>query len=306
VADRDIQWMEQTMEVDDKGAKDEAKAQQQKAMPYLVMYSERNMGKRLDLTEAKITMGRSPEADILIDDKRVSKIHCTVQYKNGSIVVEDNNSTNGTFVNGVRITKETLTNNALLQIGATIMKIEFKNKAEVEYEDELLKKATTDALTGVANRHYFMTRSREELSFARRTNILMGLVMMDIDHFKNVNDTYGHQAGDYVLNQFAALVDKNIRGEDILGRYGGEEFVVLMRGEMEPPGAVIFCERIRKTVEAFQFNFNGQIIPVTVSIGVCLKPGKDIETLEDLIAEADKALYRAKQTGRNRVELAQQ
>jgi two-component system, cell cycle response regulator len=297
-----MHWMEQTMEVEDKG--EESKVQ--KAMPYLVMYSERNMGKRLDLTEAKLSMGRAPEADIVIDDKRVSKIHCTIQYRKGSIVVEDNESTNGTFVNGVRIQKETLTANALLQVGATIMKIEFKNQAEVEYEDELLRKATTDALTGIANRHYFMSRAREELSFARRTNILMGMVMMDIDHFKRVNDTYGHQAGDYVLSQFAALVDKNIRGEDILGRYGGEEFVVLMRGEMEPPGAQIFCERIRARVEAFQFMFNGQLIPVTVSLGVCIKPGKDVQSLEELIQEADRMLYKAKQGGRNRVEILTQ
>lgn len=296
---RDPHWMEQTMGIEG----EEESPQVEEAMPYLVMYTERNMGKRLDLSESKVTVGRSPEADITVDDKRVSKVHCTLQYQKGCIMVEDNNSTNGTFLNGQRIDKASVTTGALLQVGGTVMKIEFKNRTEVDYEDELLRKATTDALTGIANRHYFMNRSREELLFVKRANTLVGMVMMDIDHFKKVNDTYGHQAGDYVLSQFASLVDKRIRGEDIFGRYGGEEFAILMRGDMEPPGAKIFCERIRKTIEEFEFSFNGTLIPVTVSIGLCLKNGGDVQTLDELIHDADKALYKAKQSGRNRVEL---
>ncbi len=284
------------------GEEEEPKVEE--TLPYLVMYTERNMGKRLDLSEAKVTIGRSPDADIVIDDKRVSKVHCLVQYQKGAILVEDNNSTNGTFLNGQRIDKASVTSSALLQIGGTVMKIEFKNKAEVDYEDELLRKATTDALTGIANRHYFMNRAREELAFARRGNVLLGMVMMDIDHFKKVNDTYGHQAGDYVLSQFASLVDKRIRGEDLFGRYGGEEFSILMRGSMEPPGAKTFCERIRKTVEEFDFNFNGTSIPVTISIGLALRKGAEIQSLDEFIQAADKALYKAKQSGRNRVEVA--
>jgi two-component system, cell cycle response regulator len=293
--------MEQTMGFE---GEEESQPPVEQVTPYLMMYTERNMGRRLDLTEAKITIGRSPEADIVIEDKRVSKIHCTVQYAKGSIIVEDNQSTNGTFLNGQRIDKASVNTSALLQVGGTVMKVEFKNKSEVDYEDELLKKATTDALTGIANRHYFMSRAREELAFARRTNGLVGLVMLDIDHFKQVNDTYGHQAGDYVLSQFASLVLKRIRGEDIFGRYGGEEFVVLMRGEMEPPGAQIFCERIRKTVEEYPFTFNDQHITVTVSAGLCLRNGGEIKSIDELVQAADKALYRAKMGGRNRIEIA--
>ncbi|MBD3239094.1 MAG: diguanylate cyclase [Chitinivibrionales bacterium] len=296
---RDPHWMEQTMGFEG----DDQEPQVEETLPYLVMYTERNMGKRLDLSEAKVTIGRAPDADIVIDDKRVSKIHCLLQYQKGAILVEDNNSTNGTFLNGQRIDKASVTSSALLQIGGTVMKIEFKNKAEVDYEDELLRKATTDALTGIANRHYFMNRAREELAFARRANVLLGMVMLDIDHFKKVNDTYGHQAGDYVLSQFASLVDKRIRGEDLFGRYGGEEFCILMRGSMEPPGAKTFCERIRKTVEEFDFNFNGTSIPVTVSIGLALRKGADIQTIDEFIQAADKGLYKAKQDGRNRVEV---
>jgi two-component system, cell cycle response regulator len=292
-------WMEQTM-----GYEGEEESRIEKATPYLMMYTERNMGRRLDLTEAKITIGRTPESDIVIDDKRVSKLHCTVQYSKGAIVVEDNNSTNGTYLNGQRIERAQVTSSSLLQIGGTVMKIEFKNKSEVDYEDELLKKATTDALTGIANRHYFMNRAREELAFARRTNILVGMVMMDLDHFKTVNDTYGHQAGDYVLSQFASLVVKKIRGEDMFGRYGGEEFVILMRGEMEPPGAQIFCERIRKTVADFAFTFNDKVIPVTVSMGLCLRNGGEVKSVDELVQIADKALYKAKTSGRNRIETA--
>jgi len=292
--------MEQTMGSDGDG--DAPKIEQ--TTPYLMMYSERNVGRRLDLSESKTTIGRSPEADIVVEDRRVSKIHCSLQYQKGAILVEDNNSTNGTYLNGQRVDKASVAGSALLQVGGTVMKIEFKNKTEVDYEDELVKKATTDALTGIANRHYFALRAKEELAFAKRANSLVGLVMMDLDHFKLVNDTYGHQAGDYVLSQFASLIVKRIRGEDLFGRYGGEEFVVLMRGAMEPPGAQIFCERVRSTVEQYKFNFNGKDIPVTVSIGVTLRNGGEVKSLEELIQLADKALYKAKNAGRNRVEIA--
>jgi two-component system, cell cycle response regulator len=294
---RNAHWAEQTMgfEGEENGPRVES------AMPYLVMYSQRNMGKRLDLSEAQLTVGRSPNADIVVDDRRVSKIHCTLQYRENAIHIQDNDSTNGTFLNGERITNTSITGSALLQIGGTVMKLEFKNKAEVDYEDELLRKATTDALTGIANRHYFMTRAREEIAFARRTNILLGLAMLDIDFFKQTNDTYGHQAGDYVLNQFACLVNKRIRNEDIFGRYGGEEFVILMRGELEPPGAKTFCERVRAVVEQFDFRFNETHMPITVSIGLCLRRGGEVQTLDEFINAADKALYRAKSEGRNRV-----
>jgi diguanylate cyclase (GGDEF)-like protein len=126
--------------------------------------------------------------------------------------------------------------------------------------------------------------------------------MLDIDLFKNVNDTFGHQAGDYVIHQLSVLISKEKRTEDLFGRYGGEEFIVLLRGDLNAEGANIFCERVRNTIENYKFQFDDKKIPVTVSLGFCLENGKDIKSLDDLILRADQALYRAKQNGRNRVE----
>ncbi|MFC1883464.1 diguanylate cyclase [Thermodesulfobacteriota bacterium] len=270
--------------------------------PYLVAFTGKKGLKRYKIKEGRMTLGRSSRADIVLKDNRISGIHCIIENSRGKIYFEDQGSTNGTYKNGIKIKREPVTTNSNLQIGRTVMKIEFKNESEIEFENELIRKATTDPSTGILNRSYFMVRANEEIALAARTDSPVGLIMMDIDSFKKVNDTYGHQAGDYVINQLSMLINLQRRTEDLFGRYGGEEFVILIRGNFDQETAMLFCERIRKSVEIYEFNYDGATISVTVSLGLCLEYGSKIHSLDDLISRADEALYKAKKNGRNRVE----
>jgi len=275
-----------------------------KKSPYLVVYIGRDAGKRFELqTGRTLSIGRSAEADVTINDDRISRFHCAVDCTEEEITAEDLQSKNGTFVDGETITKQPITTESSIQIGQTVMRIEYKDKSEIQYEDELFRNATTDSVTGIPNRHYFVSRSREELPLARRTNAPVALVMLDIDFFKKINDTVGHQAGDYVLSQCASLISADKREEDLLGRYGGDEFILMIRGKITQSGVRDFCERVCTAVNDFTFCFDNKDIPVTLSIGVCFAPPGTFVELDELIGRADRALYAAKEKGRNAIEV---
>jgi diguanylate cyclase (GGDEF)-like protein len=143
-----------------------------------------------------------------------------------------------------------------------------------------------------------------EFAFAVRHNALLSLIIFDIDRFKDINDNYGHLAGDHVLASLARLLSPVVRSEDVFARYGGEEFVIMSRST-DPPSASVVSERVRQRVESHSFEFEGKSIPITVSLGVAGMPHPDIKTPDDLIARADKSLYEAKRGGRNRVVSAE-
>jgi diguanylate cyclase (GGDEF)-like protein len=181
------------------------------------------------------------------------------------------------------------------------MKLEYKFQSEVEFEETIMQNATIDSLTEAYNRGFFMKRAEEELSMAKRTKTARCLMMVDVDFFKMVNDTYGHPAGDFVLQSLAALIEHQKRKEDVFGRFGGDEFIVMLRGVEAPDGAFQFAERIRKAVEQMDVEYNETRIPIHVSIGAHFEEGPTISTLTEMIEKADKALYEAKEEGRNRV-----
>lgn len=164
--------------------------------------------------------------------------------------------------------------------------------------------AQTDPLTQLLNRRALTERISAEMERALRYDSTLALLMIDLDHFKQVNDTYGHLVGDDVLRDVAQLIGKTIRGMDISARYGGEEFLVLLP-ETDDVGATAFAERIRVAVEAHAFDSDSLVHPLslTASVGVAVFPAARIESVEDLVARADAALYRAKAEGRNRVRL---
>ena len=163
--------------------------------------------------------------------------------------------------------------------------------------------ATTDPLTGCFNRRYWFDLALRETERSQRFNTPLAIIMTDLDHFKAVNDTYGHLVGDVVLMTVAKRLAENIRSVDVLGRYGGEEFSILL------PGAALkeaqrIAERLRRSVAKSAVETEERDIPLTISLGVtCLRPGADAVTITDLIEKADKALYNAKQQGRNRVSV---
>ena len=165
---------------------------------------------------------------------------------------------------------------------------------------QLLSMSRTDGLTGIANRRHIEERLHEMWEHASRLNEPLSCVMCDIDKFKSVNDTYGHQAGDAVLKQFAEVLTHEAREIDRVGRYGGEEFIVLLPGTVLD-AAVTFAERVRSAIEERTFTFEGGSLRRTVSAGVAAWPHPRVHSHEELIKAADSALYVAKETGRNRV-----
>ncbi|HJR64004.1 MAG TPA: diguanylate cyclase [Gemmatimonadaceae bacterium] len=165
---------------------------------------------------------------------------------------------------------------------------------------ELLRMAVTDGLTGLDNRRHVEERLREMFEHAIRFQEPLACAMFDLDHFKSVNDTYGHLAGDAVLKQLAALLRRAVREVDRVGRYGGEEFMVILPGAASD-AAVTFAERARQEVEDYVFTFDGGTLRRTLSCGVAAWPHPRIRHRDELVKAADDALYVAKELGRNRV-----
>ena len=270
--------------------------------PYLVIFIGKDSGKRHKLKAGIITIGRSPQADITIDDDRISRVHCAIKWSDGTLTVEDKESRNGTYVDSHKISHSVLPPGASLQLGHSVMKIEYKNEAELQYEQSLIHQVSTDALTGIFNRQHFTNIALKEIVYARRHKQTVGIIIIDIDNFKRVNDTYGCTIGDLVLVQLADLIREKKRAEDLLGRYGGKKFIILPRGEVNKKNIHRQCERIRRAVERFKFCYADACVQITVSIGFHLdRPdNSEVESqIDDLIDKAEQALYRAKEEGKN-------
>jgi diguanylate cyclase (GGDEF)-like protein len=273
--------------------------------PYLVIFIGQDSGKRHKLRPGSMSIGRSPQADITIEDDWASRVHCVLDWTDDVFELEDRDSTNGTYVNTHKIKRTQVPPGVPIQVGHSLLKIEFKDEAELQLERNLHRSASIDGLTGIFNRQHFMKRAEEELAFARRHHQPLAVILIDIDHFKLVNDTYGHQMGDFVLNRFASIINAGKRPEDVFARYGGEEFIIMPRGELSKEGVHTYCERIRQTIEAAEFAFGETRVRVTISLGFHLAmvtKGGQKTLIDALIGKADEALYRAKELGRNRTE----
>jgi len=190
--------------------------------------------------------------------------------------------------------------NSMLRIKRLQDALEERERQLLEANERLRHMSQTDALTGLDNRRYLEERIDEMFEHARRLNEPFACVMCDLDRFKSVNDTYGHQAGDAVLKQFSRILRNEVREIDRVGRYGGEEFMLLLPGTVLD-AAVTFAERVRKEVEGHTFTFDGTQICRTASFGVSAWPHPRVGNCDVLVRAADDALYVAKETGRNRV-----
>jgi diguanylate cyclase (GGDEF)-like protein len=265
----------------------------------LVVIHGVELGKKFDLKLNETVVGRSSKADIQVDEESVSRNHATLINDGQKVAVKDLGSTNGTYVNDEQTSGEmTLRNGDLLRIGRTIFKFIAGGNIESAYHDEIYRLTTVDGLTQVFNRRYFQDAIEREISRCNRYGRGLALVMMDIDFFKRINDTYGHLAGDYCLKHLANTLRPRIRREDILARYGGEEFALILP-ELDIKGAANMAEKVRKLVESERFEFDKQHIPVTISLG-CAQLEQAM-TGPELIRAADAKLYSAKEAGRNRV-----
>lgn len=277
------------------GKRDESRA-------FLVVLSGPETGATHEL-DAVTVIGRSADASLTMDQEGVSRIHCKLLKLPQGVELRDAGSTNGTFVNGVRVDAQFLKDGDKIQIAPQVFfKFTLHDELEQTFREQMYDAALRDPLTRLYNKRYFGERLLTEWSYSVRHETPLSLVMMDLDHFKLVNDNFGHPAGDYVLRGFAELAADTIRTEDVVCRYGGEEFAVICR-EFPMPAAEIMADRIRRTVDKHKFIWDGTRIPVTVSLGVAGVPHDSITEQTALVEAADKALYAAKAGGRNRVSV---
>lgn len=264
----------------------------------IVIYGD-DLGRKYSIVGRELRIGRSDSNDICIPQDSVSREHAILCIRESGIVLCDNGSTNGTFVNDDRILEARLKDGDLVKIGRSIFKFLSGDNIESSYHEEIFRLSTVDGLTHVYNRRYFSENLERELSRARRYKRPLALLIFDIDHFKATNDTYGHRAGDFVLERVAEIVSRRARSVDVVARYGGEEFVVILP-EIDADGALRFADDLRVLVQDHEFEFEKEIIPTTISVGVAVLHEK-IEQGDDLLKEADRRLFLAKDRGRNQV-----
>ena len=275
--------------------------------PFLLVLSGPHVGELHKLKADHPTVIGRGDADLRIEDDGVSRRHCSIQPRGRGALLVDLGSQNGTFVDGERVRERLLATDDRFQIGtSTTLKFAVADDLEADVQRKLAEAALREPLTGLYNRRHFQERFAAEVAVAHRHGRPLSLLMIDVDFFKRVNDRHGHLAGDEVLKTVARALQQGIRIEDILARFGGEEFVVLAR-EAALPEAQAVAERLRQLVEVAQTRWeSGHDVPVgiavTVSVGVA-QLGTD-ETERDLFEAADQAVYKAKKAGRNRVTIA--
>ena len=272
---------------------------------YLIVINGRSVGKMHKLTGARTVLGRAPDCEVIIDDEGVSRRHAFIERRGEALFLVDNNSTNGVYCNGEQVQGEQyLTDGDKVQVGSdTILKFSYQDEFEENYQKQLYDSATRDALTGCYNKKYFADQLKTEFAFCYRHGALLSLCLFDIDHFKKLNDGWGHLAGDKVLKELAQVVHQTLRTEDVFARYGGEEFGIILR-DTDGERAFLIAERVRRGVEAFHFMYENERLPVHVSLGVCTLANKNFASPKEMVKAADESLYKAKSLGRNRTESA--
>lgn len=249
-------------------------------------------------------IGRSPDCQLCLEDAAISWKHASIGFESEEYFLQDLDSTNGTFLDGQPCRgRLPLRAGALVSLAHEVsFRLNRLSESEVRLAQKLYRNATRDSLTGLLNRVSFFTHAEQEMALFDRVGRSFGLLMLDLDFFKRVNDSYGHPAGDELLIQVSRLLRQHLRLEDLLARVGGEEFSILLRSA-DARGCLEVAERLRSQIAAqpFLLRTPGGVVehPMTLSIGVAYVQSGN--SLADLVDRADQALYMAKNAGRNRV-----
>lgn len=276
----------------------------QKKASLLVLYGQ-EVGRVIRLDKPKMTIGRSSSCDEVLDGEGVSRCHVQIRVTDDDkFLVKDLGSTNGTFIQGEQITEAVLEEGDKVLLGRRmVLKFTFNDNFDETYFQEMYESSTRDALTGAYNRKYLTEKIVSDISFAQRHRLPFTLLILDLDHFKKVNDKYGHLTGDQALRTVVNVVSNLIRAEDIVARYGGEEFAIIAPGTGFE-GARVLAERIRERIAREPIPVVEQVAEpfhITVSIGLAtVHPQAAVQT-SAVIAAADENLYKAKSGGRNQV-----
>ena len=265
----------------------------------LVVIYGANIGRKYELFEDVCTIGRDPDSTVVLESDAVSRRHARIEKLMDARFIIDMNSTNGTYLSDTPVKpRAKLESGAFIKIGDTIFKYLAGDHIETAYFEEIYRMMVIDGLTQIANKRALDDFLEKEMARARRYERPLSVLMMDLDHFKAVNDQHGHLTGDVVLKEMAEVIRERIRREELFARYGGEEFVIVLP-ETDRKGGIEFAENVRRMVEGLEVSFEGQTIRITISIGVADFDLANHKGPEDLLKAADKNLYIAKHDGRN-------
>jgi two-component system, cell cycle response regulator len=282
-------------------------------IPTLTFLSGPALGKEIPLVHRQIVLGRGLDCDIVLPDPSISRKHlqisCRKIVKKGEdsklkVVLRDLGSKNGTLVNYSAVTSSVLKPGDKIILGRIILKFDHRDLAEQNFYDEIYRLATTDTLTNLLNKATITRTLVDEIAGSQRDQRLVSVILMDIDHFKSLNDIHGHLTGDRILQAVGTALRTNLRRRDKVGRFGGDEFLIVLP-ETGSRGAAKLAERIRSWLVSSVGLDLGLTESITASIGVASCRAGKISP-EDLLERADSALYRSKSLGRNRTEVWKQ
>ena len=284
--------------------------------PALIFLRGEMMAVPIPLERDNVVLGRAVEADVRVNDFRASRLHArisaerepglsTVRYK-----ITDLKSTNGTQVNGQLVTEAFLNDGDKVIIGDHLFRFEMLDEIDREFQQQIHRLLAHDELTGLLTSKSFFSELKRESARAEDETRPFCVLMMDLDFFKNVNDSYGHLVGSQTLEQIGVLIKKALRAGDVASRFGGEEFAAFLL-DADYPQAMVAAERVRSAIEQYEFSairkgssgeLRGEVKThhLTISIGVAAYPDDSRDPIE-LVELADSALYRAKRSGRNQI-----
>ena len=278
--------------------------------PALVFMTGEQLSSSVPLDKEEVTLGRALDADVRVNDTKTARLHARIttkrDKKSGEVVctLHDLDSKTGTFVNGDQITKRVLAVGDKIGVGRHIMRFEMLDEVDREYHRQINRLLSHDDLTGLLGSRSFFVELRKEVAKAKADDRSLCVLMLDVDFFKEVNDTHGHLTGSRTLQELGAVINRCLRSGDAACRFGGEEFAAFVL-DAELPQALVGAERIRSEVEktAFSVIRHGQpdgTHNITISIGIANYPSDSTDPIE-LVEFADMALYKAKREGRNRI-----
>jgi len=281
--------------------------------PALVFLGGELLAVPIPLDRDEVILGRALEADVRVNDARASRLHARINTERdraGGEVryrITDLGSTNGTILNGQPVSEAFLQDGDKVVIGEHLMRFELLDEIDREFQRQIHRLLVHDELTGLLTSKSFFSELRREAARAEFEARPFCVLMMDIDHFKTVNDTYGHLTGSQTLEEVGACITRALRAGDVAARFGGEEFAAFLL-DADIMQGLVAAERVRDAVEQQEFTITRRSSAadgprthrITISIGVASFPDDARDPIE-LIEQADSALYRAKRSGRNRV-----
>lgn len=278
--------------------------------PTLVFLSGELMAVSVPLERETVSLGRAFEADVRLNDSKVSRLHAKIVSRRNDqtglseYVLIDLDASNGTYLNGQRIKEEVLTNGDKIAIGENLLRFDLLDEIDRAFNQQIHRLIAHDELTGLLTSRSFFSELRREAARSAAENRPFCVLMMDIDHFKEVNDTYGHMTGSQTIEEVGLCVMKAMRAGDVAARFGGEEFAALLLNATLGQGLVA-AERVRRLIAETDFRLTRPTDQktthnITISLGVASFPDDSTDPIE-LVEMADSALYRAKRNGRNRI-----